>query len=211
MFRSPRKTRPAVLAVLAALCLSVAMVPVAMTAPPASGAPALSSHLLVVADMPSGWRAATAASTESADAVTLGSCLALARKLPKGGTQATATFSGPTGLPAFQEDLASGATGQEFFRSLVRGLSGCKTLSARTGSKTVTAKVSSLRFPQVGVESHAFRLVATETEVPLHVGVVLFRTAGDVGLTAYVTLGSPGTATQKTFVALTQKAARRST
>jgi hypothetical protein len=206
MLRRPRGTW---LAALVALCLSVAVVPVAMTVTPASGAPALNSRLLVLTDMPTGWRAATADSTESADAVTLGSCLALSRKLPKGGTQASATFSGPTGLPAFQEDLASGATGQAFFGSLVRGLSGCKTLSARTGSKTVTAKVSSLRFPQVGVESHAFSLIATETEVPLHVDVVLLRTAHDVGLTAYVTLGPPGTATQKTFVALTQKAARR--
>ena len=202
----PRRTQSAV---LVALGLSVALVPIVTTVTPASGAPALSSHLLVLSDMPTAWRAATAASTESADAVTLGSCLALSRKLPRGGTQASATFSGPTVLPAFQEDLASGTTGQAFFRSLVRGLSGCKKLSARTGSNAVTAKVSTLRFPQVGVESHAFRLVATETEVPLHVDVVLFRTTHDVGLTAYVTLGPPGTATQRTFVALTQKAARR--
>ena len=205
------RTRGTWLVALAVVCLSIAMMSVALTARPANGSPPLNTRLLVLADMPTGWRAATAASTESADAVTLGSCLALSRKLPKGGTQASATFSGPTGLPAFQEDLASGATGQAFFKSLVRGLSGCKTLSARTGSKSVTARVSSLRFPQVGVESHAFHLVVTETEVPLDLDVVLFRTARDVGFTGYVTLGSPGTATRKTDIALTQKAARRAT
>lgn len=196
---------------LAAVCLPAAMVLVALTATPADGSPSLNTRLLVLADMPRGWQAATAPSTRSADTVTLGSCLALSRKLPKGGTQASATFSGPTGLPAFEETLASGARGQAFFQSLVRGLSGCRTLSARTGTKTVIAKVSHLRLPQVGVASDAFRLVATETEVPLDLDMVLFRTAHNVGFTGYVTLGSPSTATQQIFVALTEKAARRAT
>lgn len=196
---------------LAAVCLPTALVPVVLTASPAYGSPALNTRLLVLADMPRGWQAATAPSTRSADAVTLGSCLALSRKLPKGGTQASATFSGPTGLPAFEETLASGARGQAYFRSLVRGLSRCRTLSARTGAKSVVAKVSHLRFPQVGVASDAFHLVATETEVPLDLDMVLFRTVHNVGFTGYVTLGSPSNATQRTFIALTEKAARRAT
>lgn len=199
------------LAALGAVCLLVATSWVALTATPAGAVPAVQTRLLTLADMPNGWRGGTATggSTAANDAITLGSCLALTRKLPKGGVEASAIFSGPQGFPAFAEQLASGPKGRAFYTSLVRGLSKCKTLTARTGTRTMTGTVSRLRFPRVGKASKAFTVTTTATHITVDLDIVLFRTEHSVGFTGYVSLGSPAAATRRTFVALTRKAVRR--
>ena len=114
--------------------------------------PTLSSELLSVSQMPSGW---------SIDVQTGGGspgCLANLFE-PKGTRQtshATVNFVYNGKLPLVSEKLGTYTNAKTAYKKIVATLAGCKRVTGVSGSQKVTGTVAKLKVPSYGNASSAF-------------------------------------------------------
>jgi hypothetical protein len=144
--------------VAVAVALSMGM----MTSASAS-TPKLSSELLSVGQMPTGW------SIDNSSSGSGPGCLAniLEPKGIKQTSHATVFFAGSGNIPVIEEALATFTNATTAYKKIVATLNGCKHIIVTTGRRKGTYTVGQMSFPHYGNASSAFSvsIVAQGTTV----------------------------------------------
>jgi hypothetical protein len=165
-----RKVRSAVL--MTALGCSLVLSSTSAMASP----PKLSSELLSVGQMPSGW---------SVDVQTGGSAPGCLARLfePKGSKQtshATVNFVYNGNLPLISEKLGTYSNATTAYKKIVSTLSDCTSVRGVSGSQKVTGTIGRLTMPSYGDASAAFAVKLTIQGTKIANDIVIVRKGGVV-------------------------------
>ncbi|MGC2150399.1 MAG: DUF4352 domain-containing protein [Terriglobales bacterium] len=117
----------------------------------------LSSQLLSINQMPTGW---SVDNSSSGDGV---GCLSKTLE-PKGITQtskAESQFQANGGVPAIDEKIATYTSATGAFQKILANLAKCKRITGKSSGNKVTGTIGEMSFPPFGDESAAFAISLT--------------------------------------------------
>jgi hypothetical protein len=168
------KQLPAALAVAAALVVPAGALGIGAAASAAT--PKLSTKLLTIAQMPTGW---SVVSLKSGKVGCLGDLLQ-----PKGVTltsTASTNFSSKAGVPVVEEKLATYANTKTGYSKIVANLAACKHFSGSlNGQKITGGTVRNISFSHYGNASEAFAVSYTIQATTVHEDLLIIRDANVV-------------------------------
>jgi hypothetical protein len=163
----------------------------------------LRAMLLTVSNMPSGWTVDSSSESSSPPP----SCLASYEKVKHHHVSVSADFVSGQGFPAFEESLASvGSKAHAEFVTVRKALAGCSHLTFSDQGEVFRGHISTMSFPRVGAESHAYAMTFAVQGTTVGFELVVFREGGIDGATVFGDIGSPDVAT---FTQLTDAAASK--
>lgn len=125
----------------------------------ATSAPNLTSELLTIADLPTGWSVDNSPINSASEPT----CLKPLQQLTGSDARVMARFNGgANGLPSFEENIAhfpgGAAPGIAHFDQV---LTSCRTVTFSSGGQTSSATIGAMSFPKLGDESHAYQVALT--------------------------------------------------
>jgi hypothetical protein len=129
------------------------------SASPSAALPSLSSKVLTVADLPTGWSAVDVAS----NAATPAGCLAVVKSFVHDAEKLDVGFQASGGAPALTENLAYFTSGaQTTFAKIISTLNNCTTFAGAGGDGTqIKGTLARMSFPKLGDQSGAWTALAT--------------------------------------------------
>jgi hypothetical protein len=148
-----------------------------MTSASAS-APKLSSELLSVGQMPTGWSVDNSSSSGGVG------CYNSTIMEPKGVTQTAKTevqfqSSGATGLPSIAEKLATYSNTSTAYKKIVTTITNCKSFSGKYQGSKMDGTVGQMSFGTYGTSSAAFAVDFTVAGTAVYEDLLMIR-KGDV-------------------------------
>lgn len=173
---------------MARAAVILALVAVALGAASAvAGTPKLSSMVLAVGNMPTGW------SVDTSPGSGIG---CLGRVLEPAGVKQTASasveFDYNTSAPYFTEKLATySISASQAYQKVVATLNRCKTVSASLGGHKVSGTVGALSFPHYGSASAAWAVSLNYQGLSFGEDVVVVCKSGELVGFAEADYGSP--------------------
>ena len=155
--------------VAVAIALSMGM----MTSASAS-TPKLSSELLSVGQMPTGWSVDNSSSSGSIG------CFSSTIMEPKGVTltaKARVYFqsNAVNGLPALNEKLATYSNLSSAYKKIVTTLTSCKSFSGKSGGEKTTGTIGQMSFTTYGTSSAAFAVDFTVAGTAAYEDLLIIR------------------------------------
>jgi pimeloyl-ACP methyl ester carboxylesterase len=179
----------------------------AATAQTATNATTLTSRLLSLADLPTGWSPVPRNTWETLQG-TSSSCLSGL----SGSTLVSRAFVEGIAVPSLGEALLGGVQAKQEWQRFGAGLAGCRKATFVYKGTKEAGTVTPLAMPPLGRASAAYTLTITSAAFPVGVDIVLFHAAGYYGLLSYSWAGSALPSTVRAFArAAVTKAAHGST
>ncbi len=175
-----------VLALAAGAVLVIALA-VVLTSPSPN---ALTSRLLSVSNLPSGWTAASPKTT-TLDLPGSGCLAGRTAKSAANETTGSVAFYEGSGLPLLGDSLVSGPTVVSEFAKDVQTLASCRSLTFTQDKKKIHATITPIKLARVGSQSAAYTLDFSVSGLHVVADIVLFATSRYVGEVVYADTASP--------------------
>jgi pimeloyl-ACP methyl ester carboxylesterase len=158
-----------------------------------SGAATMSSRLMSLSDLPAGWSVNPAPATS---VLSKNQCLVgLGTNDGTKPVEATADFTRNSSLPLFHELLSSGRGLETQFKTAVKALTNCRSLTFTESGKKVHGTIVPLSLGNLGATSAAFTLSFTISNINIVADLVVFKTHSYVGEVEYADIATPQNAT----------------
>jgi len=154
----------------------------------------LSSMLLAVSNLPTGW------SVDNSGPPTGINCVQNLFDPFHPSQKARVAFIESGSLPKLSETLVTFPSVASGFAEVKNALDNCKHVTISNGSQTAQATVGAMSFPAVGDSSAAYTETLTYEGVPAAQGIVIFRKGNVVGGVALGDIGNLDTGQFQQFV-----------
>jgi pimeloyl-ACP methyl ester carboxylesterase len=160
---------------------------------PPSGAATMSSRLMSLSDLPTGWSVNHVPATS---ALSKNQCLVgLGTDAGTKPVETTADFTQNSSLPLFHELLSNGRGLEAQFNKAVKALTNCRSLTFTESGKKVHGTIEPLSLGNLGATSAAFTLSFTISNINIVADLVVFKTHNYVGEVEYADIATPEIAT----------------
>jgi hypothetical protein len=163
----------------------------------------LTSQLLTVADLPTGWAIDNSADTND---TTTPPCLASVKTRVEPPSKADQDFVKGTDFPALSQHIGffgSPATATSTFDELSSILDACKDVSFTSDGTKITGSIGEMSFAKLGDQSEAWQMVLSAEGQTIGIDLALARKGPELELLLYGNYGTPDVGE---FVSLATKA-----
>lgn len=199
--------KTAVVAIFATLALvacssTVSGSPEASSGPSGESSSGLTSQLLTLGDLPSGW---TVDNSPDSDDASAPSCLKQLDVSTRSSAAVSASFIKGEGLPLLEQQLSAFADSGDTaaaYSSFTSILNKCTDLSFTTDGQLFTGTIAPLTFPNIGDQSKAWRMSFTAGGHELEMDLVLTQKGAELALFLYGNLGATDVDELATFASI---------